>query len=227
MTVTGLPRLRRTHLRCLVPHAVALLEPPTLKGHPVQVHSDHLGVKISGAPGMNVALQEVGLAGGPCLQRVGEPTVDGSDPGWRLRPWSAVPRSCGIAYPQSSMTGPAEPNFANTIAFYPEGLLHKFGFGDGDMLGDLTEEHDLGVDHRELLVAVVDRLVVPRLDQKVDAYAFWGTLHNPIRARAIDGVEADIGDTLTPEIIEIPVADIIEVARSLPPSDDPETWAGP
>mgnify|MGYP001815140936 CR=1 FL=1 len=136
----------------------------------------------------------------------------------------AQTRFRGTRYPQCRMTGNPESNDVSTIVFYPEGLLHKFGFGDGDMLDDLTEEHSLGVDHRELLVAVVERLVVPRLDQTVDAYAFWGTLHNPIRAKAIDGVEADIGDTLTPQSIEIPVADIIEVARTLPPSENPEKW---
>jgi len=115
------------------------------------------------------------------------------------------------------MTGHAGSDYPSTVVLYPEGLLHKFGFGDGDMLGDLTEEHGLEVDHRELLVAVVERLVVPGLDQRVDTYTLWGTLHNPIRARTIDGYEAALGDTLTPEIIEIPVADIIEVARTLPP----------
>jgi hypothetical protein len=32
------------------------------------------------------------------------------------------------------------------VAFYPEGLLHKFGFGDGDLLYELVEEHGLAVD---------------------------------------------------------------------------------
>ena len=122
------------------------------------------------------------------------------------------------------MTDPQEPVHPSTIAFYPEGLLHKFGFSDGDILGDLTEEHGLEVDHRELLVAVVERLVAPRLDQEVDIYTLWGTLHNPIRARTVDGDEADLGDTLTPEIIEIRVADIIEIARTLPPGENPEDW---
>ena len=129
------------------------------------------------------------------------------------------------AYPQFGMTGPGDSGHSSTVVFYPEGLLHKFGFGDGDMMGDFTREHDLEVDHRDLLVAVVERLVVPRLDQQVDTYTLWGTLHNPIRARAIDGAEADLGDTLTPEIVEIPVADIIEVARTLLPDANPRTWA--
>jgi hypothetical protein len=95
-------------------------------------------------------------------------------------------------------------------------LLHKFGFGDGDMMWDVIEEHDLGVDFQDLLIAVVERLVVPRLDQTVETHTIWATMHNPIRATTIDGVEASIGDSLTPDVIEVAVADIIEVARTLP-----------
>ena len=106
--------------------------------------------------------------------------------------------------------------------FYPEGLLHKFGFGDGDMLYELIAEHHLGVDHQDLLVAVVERLVVSRLDQEVETYTMVSA-HNPIRARTVDGVEADIDSMITPDVVEIPVADIIAVARSLPsaPAEKP------
>jgi hypothetical protein len=105
---------------------------------------------------------------------------------------------------------------ADVVAFHPEGLLHKFGFGDGDMLMDLMDEHDLRVDRSDLLSAVVERLVVPRLDQEVETYTLV-SIHNPIRARTVDGAEADIETTLTPEVVEVPVADILEVARTLPP----------
>ena len=105
------------------------------------------------------------------------------------------------------------------LEFYPSGLLHKFGFDDGDLMYDPIREHDLGVDHHDLLIAVVERLLVPRLDQEVETYTIWATLHNPIRARTVDGDEADMAFTLTPEVVEIPVADIIEVARTLPPEE--------
>ena len=107
----------------------------------------------------------------------------------------------------------------DVIEFYPDGLLHKFGFGDGDMLYDLIEEHDLGVDHQDLLIAVIKRLVVPRLDQEVETYTL-PSLHNPIRAGTIDGERADAFGSITPEIVEIPVADIIRIARTLPPIED-------
>lgn len=107
------------------------------------------------------------------------------------------------------------------VEFYSEDLLQKFGFGDGDMLYDLVEEHGLGVDHQDLLAAVVERLVVPRLDQAVETYVI-GPSHNPIRADTIDGAKADIDSTLTPEVVEVLVADIIRIARTLPPADDGE-----
>ncbi len=104
------------------------------------------------------------------------------------------------------------------VAFYPFGLLHKFGFGDGDMMYDVVEEHGLGVYHRDLLVAVVEGLLVPRIDQEVETYTLV-SLHNPIRAATIDGEKADPNSMLTPEIIEIPVAEIIRVAQTLPPEE--------
>jgi hypothetical protein len=54
----------------------------------ISIYPDHLEVKVSGAPRMNVTLQEVGVTGGSAFQRVGEPSPDESDPGWRIRPWS-------------------------------------------------------------------------------------------------------------------------------------------
>ena len=53
----------------------------------VFIFPDHLAIKDSGVPRMNLTLQEVGLTGGSSFQRVGEPTVDELDPGWRIGPW--------------------------------------------------------------------------------------------------------------------------------------------
>ena len=124
---------------------------------------------------------------------------------------------------QALASTPAE-GAEGVIEFYPSGLLHKFGFGDGDMLEDLREEHGLKVDRSDLLAAVVERLVVPRLDQRVETYTL-ASMHNPIRARTVDGDEADMDSTLTPEVIEVPVAQILEVARTLSTvQDDEEGW---
>jgi hypothetical protein len=112
-----------------------------------------------------------------------------------------------------STDSPADP--PDVVEFYAESLLHKFGFGDGDMLYDLVEEHGLEVDHRDLLIEVVERLVVPRLDEEVETYTL-GTFHNPIRAGTIDGEKAEWGDSLTPDVVEVPIADIIRLAGTLP-----------
>lgn len=107
------------------------------------------------------------------------------------------------------------------VEFYPEGLLHKFGFSDGDMMYDVVEEHELGVDHKDLLIAVVERLLLPRLEQEVEVYTLV-SLHNPIRAQTIDGEDARYAAGVSPGIVAIPLADIIEVARTLPPEDEDE-----
>jgi len=112
-----------------------------------------------------------------------------------------------------------EQNPGEVVDFYPDDLCSKFGFGDGDMLYELIQEHDLGVDHQELLIAVIERLVVPQLDVVVETYTL-PSIHNPIRAATIDGEKADPYDFISDEIIRIPVADIIEVARTLPPVED-------
>ena len=83
------------------------------------------------------------------------------------------------------------------VEFHPSDLLQKFGFGDGDMLEDLREEHGRRSIARYLVAAVVERLVVPRLDQRVETYTL-ASMHNPIRARTVDGEEADMDSTLPP-----------------------------
>ena len=105
------------------------------------------------------------------------------------------------------------------VEFYPDDLCSKFGFGDGDMLYELIEEHDLGVDHQELLIAVVERLVVPQIDREIETYTL-PSLHNPIRAATIDGEQAGRHDCSSDEIVTVPVADIIRIARTLPPVED-------
>lgn len=113
-----------------------------------------------------------------------------------------------------------------TIAFFSYDLVSKFGFGDGDMLWDLIEERDLGVDHHDLLIAVVERLLVPRLDEEVETYTIGATLHNPIRARTVDGEEAGASSVFTPESVGIAVDDILAIAAELPRVEpDPDEWA--
>ena len=136
------------------------------------------------------------------------PLLATGPPGTTTGPQPSEPTPAAVPEPDP------QPDLPGVVEFYPEGLLHKFGFADGDMLYELTEAHGLRVDHQDLLVAVVERLVVPRLDQAVETYTL-GTMHNPIRAATIDGERADIDSTLTPDVVKVLVADIIRVARTL------------
>ncbi|MCB9373821.1 MAG: Clp protease N-terminal domain-containing protein [Microthrixaceae bacterium] len=119
------------------------------------------------------------------------------------------------------MTAPAPPDRADVVAFLPYDLLHKFGFSDGDLLFGVIGRHHLDVDHHDLLVAVVERLVVPQLDQEVET-STWPrpTLHNPIRAVTVDGEDASLDSTITPDVVEVPVVDIVRIARTLPSRRD-------
>lgn len=128
----------------------------------------------------------------------------------------------------------------DAIAFYSEGLLSKWGFGDGDMLDDLLYAYDFdfnqvthfrprgdigltyGTSH-EILITVVCAFVIPKLDQRVEPYAI-STIHNPIRAHRINGKLVPgaviIGDVkhdfvLTPTIVEVDAVTILKVAHAL------------
>jgi hypothetical protein len=123
------------------------------------------------------------------------------------------------------------------VIFHTEGLLSKWGFEDGDMLDDLlwdcgyrgTDERAIldpvdeigpiyGFAHVVLIVTVVAH-VLPAIDQVVDVYTI-GTIHNPIRARTVDGVAIDEIDgeydgLLTPATVEVPDHVITTIAGAL------------
>jgi len=115
----------------------------------------------------------------------------------------------------------AEP----TITLFSDGLLSKWGFGDGatpDEWLDYLEEHgidDQGVDFP--LAALVRKYLLPELRKhhRIDLIDIE-TSHNPIRAIFVDGIEIDWrGDnpvTLTPEWVNVPLADALTLARSTP-----------
>lgn len=109
-----------------------------------------------------------------------------------------------------------------------DGLLSKWGFGDGDApdwLLDYCDEHDLAYpdDWRDLLRALVRAYLVPALDQRVEVYDIE-TIHNPIRAASVDGVPVpdavmygdQEGPTLTPAAVEVPLSAVL-TAMSTPP----------
>lgn len=55
----------------------------------IAIYPDHLEIKVSGSPRMNVTLQEVGLKPGSGFQGVGERSLDESDHSWRLKTWGS------------------------------------------------------------------------------------------------------------------------------------------
>jgi len=76
------------------------------------------------------------------------------------------------------------------LSLFSSSLFSKFGFWDGDQLYGWTERHikpGLTLDGADLLVAAVEAYLLPALKQSVTTQQFV-TMHNPIRARAVDGV---------------------------------------
>lgn len=78
-----------------------------------------------------------------------------------------------------------------------DGLMSKWGFGDGDMPDDVWDhlwesgEHDLN--WHAVLRILVRRYLLPALEEaghEVTVYDIE-TIHNPIRAEMIDGIEID------------------------------------
>lgn len=115
------------------------------------------------------------------------------------------------------------------IRFPTDGLLSKWGFGDGDMLDDLLFDwlddtgrsiperngHRGTWEHR-VLVRLVREFVVPAIDQPIEVYEI-GTAHNPIRASSVNGEPWDVYTTdtegvLTPEWVDVPLSEVLRVA---------------
>lgn len=130
--------------------------------------------------------------------------------------------------------GPREPEIDALplhIHLIAEGLLSKWGFGDGDVLDDLSyalwADEGLRIGQQELLVAAVRKWLLPALDQRVEVVEVI-TIHNPIRATTIDGehvehlwYEVDDGAVLlTPASVQVATSDLLDLARSLPPKVD-------
>lgn len=114
-----------------------------------------------------------------------------------------------------------------SVRLFSDGLLSKWGFGDGDAPGAFYEYFDdQGIDWREvpgwrsLLPGLVRRYLLPVLDQQVEVVEV-GTIHNPVRAVRVDGVDVsdcwhkrDHGIRLTPEYVDIPMADVAALAAA-------------
>lgn len=118
------------------------------------------------------------------------------------------------------------------VKFYTCGLLSKWGFLDGELLSDATDEvysYDPETEKRAL-VAVVKHFVIPKIENAIELVEIT-TIHNPIRAVRVDGVNvnalwfSDLSDEqhsmIRPTCVEVPLHDIIAFLRenfSKPPS---------
>lgn len=114
-----------------------------------------------------------------------------------------------------------------TITLHSSGLLSKWGFGDGDEPDewlDYLDKHGIDWDDAEWPLAELVRCyLLPELRQHhdIDVYEI-DTIHNPIRAECVDGVEIDVRAandhiTLTPASVDVPLIDALIVAMAQAP----------
>lgn len=108
------------------------------------------------------------------------------------------------------------------MRIYTIGLLSKWGLHDGDILDDLLFDNfgfveELKFEHN-VLIKVMEKYVIPQLDQKVKV-THIGTIHNPIRAKTVDGKEVnwfkENDFELTPTYIDIDDKKIIKIAKTI------------
>lgn len=111
------------------------------------------------------------------------------------------------------------------------GLLSKWGFNDGaapDTLLDYCDERGIPYpdDWDTVLRTLVRERLAPALDQEVELVDVE-TCHNPIRAATVDGQDMtehwtrDLPGrpTLTPDGVEIPMADVVKIWHLDPPGE--------
>lgn len=108
------------------------------------------------------------------------------------------------------------------LTLFSRCLLSKWGFNDGeapDQWYDYCD--DLGVDWTKLefpLATLVRKHLVPALEQTVTVCDIE-TSHNPIRVETVNGQDVTEawygrapGPTLTPEYVDVPMADVLRLA---------------
>ena len=81
-------------------------------------------------------------------------------------------------------------------------------------------------DSHDLLIAAVRKFVLPNLVQNVEVFEIGG-IHNPIRAKSVDGELFDNHydphqpDLIEPSILEVAVDDVRQLAHSLSAPKEP------
>ena len=111
-----------------------------------------------------------------------------------------------------------------TFIMYPDDLLSKWGFGDGDRLSDFLDDaghaYEFKVNTHKLLEELVKRFLLPNIKKKVEIY-FIDTIHNPVRAEMIDGVyytnhyEDDDNGLLGSDPVELTAEQVVAVAKEM------------
>lgn len=111
----------------------------------------------------------------------------------------------------------------SNLVLYADDLLSKWGFGDGDRLGDWVfdtfDRHTFEFDNHKCLEELVKRFLLPKLDKKVEIM-FVGTIHNPVRAEMIDGkyyenhYKHDDDGLLGDVTVEVTPEQFLEVAKN-------------
>jgi hypothetical protein len=83
------------------------------------------------------------------------------------------------------------------ITFFPSCLLSKWGFSDGDLLSDVMfdirdvyPELTAALSDHDVLVACVQKWVIPEVAHYGITVEQIGTSHNPIRASRLGGLDA-------------------------------------
>ncbi|MEV2277723.1 hypothetical protein AB0I72_19265 [Nocardiopsis sp. NPDC049922] len=113
-----------------------------------------------------------------------------------------------------------------TVTLFSFGLLSKWGFGDGDTPDewlDYLDEHGIDWDDAQWpLAALVRRYLLPELAKHhtIEVYEIE-TIHNPIRASRVDGIEidplaADDEVELIPASVDVPLSEALRIAQLAP-----------
>lgn len=118
----------------------------------------------------------------------------------------------------------------SNFVMYADDLLSKWGFGDGDRLGDWVSDtfnrYNFEYQEHKLLEELVKRFLLPKLDKKVEIF-FVSTIHNPVRAEMINGeyytnhYKHDDGGLLGDVTVEVTPEQFLKVAKDFGWKDKP------
>lgn len=101
-----------------------------------------------------------------------------------------------------------------------EDLMHKFGFGDGDLLDRFADELEAAcvsydtVIENELLQRLVERYLAPLLPKGSEVYRI-SSIHNPIRIEYDDDDYEVMRALLSPIKVVVTLDQIITVAKEI------------